>query len=87
MFFGCVQGQLATERNWRPRILTAIGFCLIAEPAYAYIDPGMGSLIFQSALAGFVTIAAMWAGLKDKIRTIFSRSKKGDGDEHDSAGS
>ncbi len=28
---------------------------LIPEPAFAYIDPGLGSLIFQGAIAAFVT--------------------------------
>jgi hypothetical protein len=47
---------------------------LIPEPAFAYIDPGLGSLIFQGAIAAFVTIAAAWAGLKMKILAFFGKA-------------
>lgn len=47
---------------------------LIPQPAFAYIDPGIGSLIFQGAIAAFVTIAAAWAALKHKILTFFGKA-------------
>jgi hypothetical protein len=51
----------------------AIGFWAIPAPAYAYIDPGIGSLIFQSLLAGLVTVAALWGGLRAKLAALFAR--------------
>jgi hypothetical protein len=47
---------------------------LIPQPAFAYIDPGLGSLIFQGLIAAFVTVAAAWAGLKMKILSFFRRA-------------
>ncbi|WP_072390447.1 hypothetical protein [Hyphomicrobium sp. CS1GBMeth3] len=46
---------------------------LIPQPAFAYIDPGLGSLVFQGAVAAFVTVAAAWAGLKTKILSFFGK--------------
>lgn len=56
---------------------------LIPQPAFAYIDPGLGSLIFQGAVAAFVTVAAAWAGLKMKVLAFFGKSPNlGDSDEN-----
>ncbi|MFA5898899.1 MAG: hypothetical protein WC829_07270 [Hyphomicrobium sp.] len=53
---------------------------LIPQPAFAYIDPGLGSLIFQSAVAIFVTVAAGWATLRMKLRHLLSRFTGGAGE-------
>lgn len=45
------------------------------EPAYAYIDPGLGSLLFQSAMAGFLVVGAAWVGFKMKIMRFLDRWK------------
>ena len=45
------------------------------QPAYAYIDPGLGSLLFQSAVAGFLALGAAWIGFKMKIMSFFERWK------------
>ena len=55
----------------------AVVFAVAPQPAYAYIDPGLGSLLFQSLVAGFLAVAAAWAGLKLKILSFFDRSKDG----------
>ena len=52
------------------------------EPAYAYIDPGLGSLLFQSLVAGFLAVGAAWAGFKMKITSLFTRRKLKDGPEN-----
>ena len=44
-------------------------------PAYAYIDPGLGSLLFQAAVAGFLTVSAAWIGFKMKIMSFFDRRR------------
>ena len=46
---------------------------LTPQPAYAYIDPGLGSLILQSAVAGFFAVGAAWVGFKTKIMSLFDR--------------
>lgn len=48
------------------------------EPAYAYIDPGIGSLLFQSVIAGFIAVGAAWAGFKMKFREIIARRSERD---------
>lgn len=54
-------------------MLCAIFF--IPQPAYAYIDPGLGSLLFQAAVAGFLAVGAAWVGFKMKIVSFFERWK------------
>ena len=40
--------------------MTLAGCILLAEPSYAYLDPGTGSIILQSLLAGIaVTIGVL----------------------------
>ena len=45
------------------------------EPAYAYIDPGLGSLLVQSLVAGFLAVGAAWIGFKMKVMSLFDRWK------------
>jgi hypothetical protein len=48
-------------------------------PAYAYIDPGAGSILLQSLLAGLATAAAVasifWQRLKAIVSTLFATRK------------
>jgi hypothetical protein len=53
----------------------------MATPSYAYIDPGLGSLIFQGAIAAFVAVAGAWAAFKMKVASFFTQKKTDD--EHD----
>jgi hypothetical protein len=63
------------------RMLTILGLVallqlLIAPPAYAYLDPGTGSYIFQLLLAAFVGLAfvikVFWARIKGFFAKIFT---------------
>ena len=57
------------------RLLVITGcFCLLSGDAYAYLDPGSGSLLFQSLLALFFTVAIGWRRLKQWIKSIFQKS-------------
>jgi hypothetical protein len=61
------------------RICVSVGLlglflATIPQPAYAYIDPGLGSLLFQSVVAGLLAVGAAWAGFKMKIISLFDRS-------------
>lgn len=46
----------------------AAGVIFFAQPAYAYVDPGTGSMMLQmliaGAAAGFTTIGLYWSKLK-----------------------
>jgi hypothetical protein len=60
----------------------SVVFFAINTPAYAYLDPGTGSIILQGLIAGiaaFGTIISInYHRLKAKFREIFG---KGDGDK------
>ena len=49
---------------------------LIPAPAYAYIDPGTGSSIFQALLAVIVAIPFLIKMYWKKIKLLFSRSQQ-----------
>lgn len=64
-------------------ILLIIMFFLILTPsAYAYLDPGTGSFIFQMLIAGMVgavfAIKIFWASIKSFIYSLFSKNKNKD---------
>ena len=58
----------------RPLIVFLAMLLLIPQPAHAYIDPGIGSLLFQGAIAGFIAIAAAWTAFKMKISSLFGKT-------------
>ena len=56
--------------------LAVLMLALIAEPAFAYLDPGTGSMLLQVILGG---VAAVGVALKlfwHKIRVAIGLSKK-----------
>ena len=57
---------------WSGAILT-----IMTQPAYAYIDPGLGSLLVQSLVAGLLAVGVAWAGFKMKVMGFFNRRKNG----------
>lgn len=62
-----------------PRLAVSAGFiaALHSVPAFAYLDPGTGSIILQGLLAAFAMVAAagslFWKRIKDFFSSIFSR--------------
>ncbi len=59
-------------------VLSFIAFS-IPQTAYAYIDPGTGSMILQILIAAFAaigyTIKVYWGKIKVFIKNIFKRAK------------
>lgn len=60
-----------------------ISVCVLlagTEPAWAYLDPGTGSLILQSLIAGVAGLLVVgrlyWAKLKNFLATAFSRDSE-----------
>jgi hypothetical protein len=51
---------------------------LAPQPAHAYIDPGIGSLVFQSVIAGMVAVLGAWTAFKLKLKDFFQRFQKSD---------
>jgi hypothetical protein len=60
-------------------ILAVIYSLAFADPAFAYLDPGTGSIILQGLLAFFATVIAAgsfyWQRIKDKLNSLFSRKQ------------
>ncbi len=58
-------------------LITLASAAGLAEPAYAYLDPGTGSTLLQLLLGGAVGVAAVIKLYWSRIRSIFSRDKAG----------
>ena len=43
--------------------------------AYAYLDPGTGSILVSAIVAGFVTIKTYWKMIVQKIKKFISKDK------------
>jgi hypothetical protein len=65
----------------RPIAVFAVLAFLIPLPAFAYIDPGLGSLIFQGAIALFVAAAGAWAAFRMKLRQFFAKFSRDAGED------
>lgn len=67
-------------------MLPGLGF---SSPAFAYLDPGTGSIILQGLIAGIMVVVAAWGMFWQRIKafflSIFSSSKStGEGHGNDS---
>ena len=55
---------------------------IFPRPAYAYLDPGTGSYIFQILIAGLVgglfAIKIFWKRIKAFLKKIFSKEESDD---------
>ena len=54
--------------------LVCVIFLLTPSFAYAYIDPGTGSLILQALAALAFSALAFWRGLREKIKSFFKKN-------------
>ena len=49
-------------------------------PVYAYLDPGIGSILLQGLIAGLAatvaTVTLYWNKVKDFIKTIANKNNK-----------
>ncbi len=61
----------------RLTVLTALTL-LAASPAYAYLDPGTGSILVQALLAGLAVGSAAVAAFWSRIRQLFVRRPRPD---------
>lgn len=60
-------------------ILSAAFFAAFTLPAYAYLDPGTGSMILQGILGAIAVAGAVvsvyWTKLKLLVSSVFARKK------------
>lgn len=67
--------------NMRNRAIYLLPIILMPSYAYAYLDPGTGSIILQAIVAGLVSVAVAFSSLRIKIkaflRSLFRGKSKG----------
>jgi len=66
-------------------ILIKLLMLLVVTPAYAYLDPGTGSMLLQGLLAGLMVIGGVIGVYWRRLKSFFSRfnSKKKEVGESD----
>ena len=55
----------------------------IPQKAYAYLDPGTGSMIIQVIIATFASVGCTLAIYRDKIINFFKKGKTNDNDDRE----
>ena len=56
--------------------LSLIIYIGLTSNAFAYLDPGTGSVILSAIIAGLVTIKIYWNIFIEKIKKIFNKKKR-----------
>jgi len=64
------------KKEARKLYLFIIFFCFISAPAYAYVDPSVGSLWIQSLVAIFAITGTALRLYWNKLKQLFSRKNK-----------
>jgi len=64
-------------RNKRPLLLVTVSALLLAEPApaFAYLDPGTGSMLVQSLLAALAAVVVFGRTAWTRVRDLFRRRR------------
>ena len=50
-------------------------YLFLTSNAYAYLDPGTGSIILSAIVAGLVTIKTYWQLIIKKVKKLFSKNE------------
>jgi|TARA_B100000795_G_scaffold145457_1_gene108955 hypothetical protein len=50
-------------------------YFFLTSNAYAYLDPGTGSIILSAIVAGLVTIKIYWQMIIEKVKKLFSKNE------------
>jgi hypothetical protein len=66
-----------------PIFLSVIFTMAFAIPAYAYLDPGTGSLIYQTVVVVFLAVAATGRIWWVKLKSIFGGGKAPEKEENE----
>lgn len=61
-------------------VLCAIAVLAAPDKAYAYMDPGTGSVILQALAAILVAVGGGWYAFKHRIKSFFNKKKHNDGE-------
>ena len=52
-----------------------VGLVLYTSPAYAYIDPGMGSMLLQGLIGGLAAVLSFLSIYWQKVKAFFVKQK------------
>ena len=58
------------------RLIFFLSIFLISSPAYAYLDPGIGSLILQALAAGLAVVVGYISLFWNKLKTFTLKFRK-----------
>lgn len=65
---------------WAKRAVLAFGcaalLALSPSPAYAYVDPGVGSLLLQGLAAAFFSAMVFWRAFRERVASLFRKNNK-----------
>jgi hypothetical protein len=59
----------------KPKVRIALLLSLSPTAAFAYFDPGTGSLLIQAAIGGMAAVVVFWGNVKAYARALFTRGK------------
>ena len=65
-----------------PHFLLLVLLSSTAFPAYAYLDPGTGSLIIQGIIGAFALAAATVTGWWDKVKSFLVKNNEEPASDH-----
>ena len=60
----------------RVAVISALGVLATASQAWAYFDPGAGSMLLQALAAGLMAVVVFWKRIKDMLRKMFWSKEK-----------
>ena len=52
-----------------------VGLILYTSPAYAYLDPGTGSMLLQGLIAGLAAFISVLSIYWQKVKTFFGKQE------------
>jgi len=61
----------------RNRAIFVLPIVFMPSYAYAYLDPGTGSIILQAIVAGLVSVAVAFSTMREKIKMLLKALFKG----------
>jgi hypothetical protein len=59
----------------KPKLRIAVILCLSPTAAFAYFDPGTGSLLIQALVGGMAAVVVFWGNVKAYTRALFAKGK------------
>lgn len=67
--------------NQRTVLWSVLALAALTSPAYAYLDPGTGSILLQALIGGIAASVTVLSLYYQKVKTFFSGifSKRSDG--------